>query len=111
MLEGLKQTLQAGVEAVFMLCLQTSEGKIINQPDLKDQVEILIEPAEDFTNVIVDEKEDGYLQVNFIPKVPGAYSIEIKINGDKLPTCPFTVRVGIKIIAKRCDLWFLWNRC
>ena len=93
MLEGLEQTFQAGVEAEFMLCLQTSEGKIINQPDLKDQVEVLIDPAEYVTNVIVDEKEDGNLQLKFTPKVPGAYSIEVKINGDKLPTCPFTVQV------------------
>ncbi|XP_022801934.1 protein lin-41-like [Stylophora pistillata] len=29
----------------------------------------------------------------FTSKVPGAYSIEVKINGDKLPTCPMTVQV------------------
>ena len=92
-LEGLKQTLQAGVAAEFTLCLRTSEGKMINQPDRKDQVEVLIEPAKDVTNVIVSEKEDGNLQMKFIPIVPGAYSIEVKINGDKLPTCPFTVQV------------------
>ena len=92
-LEGLKGTLQAGVEAEFTLCLKTSEGEIINQADLKDQVEFLIEPAKDVTNVIVSEKEDGNLQLKFTPKVPGAYSIEVKINGDKLPTCPFTVQV------------------
>ena len=59
-LEGLEKTLQAGVEAELMLYLQTSEGEFINQPDLKDQVEVLIERAEDVSNVIVDEKEDPY---------------------------------------------------
>ena len=93
MLKGLEQTLQAGVKAEFMLCLKTFQGEIIQQPDLKDQVKVLIEPAEDVTNVIVDEKEDGNLQLKFTPKVPGAHSIEVKINGDKLPTCPFTVQV------------------
>ena len=92
-LEGLKQTLQAGVEAELMLCPKTSEGKMSNQADLKHHVEILIEPAEDVTNVIVTEKEDGNVQLKFTPNVPGAYSIEVKINGDKLPTCPFTVQV------------------
>ena len=82
-LEGLKQTLQAGVEAVFTLCLKTSDGKMSNQPDLKDlQVEVFVEPAKDVTNVIVSEKGDGDLQLKFTPKVPGAYSIEVKINGD-----------------------------
>ena len=85
-LEGLDQTLQAGVEAEFTLCPQTSEGEMSIQADLKDHVEFLIEPANDVTNVIVSEKEDGNLQLKFTPKVPGAYSIEVKINGDKLPT-------------------------
>jgi len=92
-LEGLKQTLQAGVEAEFTLCLKTSEGKMSNQADLKDQVEVLIEPAQDVTNVIVREMGDGNLQLKFTPKVRGAYSIEVKINGEKLPTSPFTVQV------------------
>ena len=93
-LEGLKQTLQAGVEAVFTLCLKTSDTEIIpHQPDLKDQVEVLIEPAKDVSKLTVSEKEDGNLQLKFTPKVPGAYSIEVKINGDNLPTCPFTLQV------------------
>ena len=92
-LEGLKPTLQVGVEAEFTLYPKTSEGKMsyLIQADLKDQVELLIEPAKDVTNVIVSEKEDGNLQLKFTAKVPGAHSIEVKINGDKLPTCPITV--------------------
>ena len=92
-LEGLDQTLQAGVEAEFTLFPKTSEGKTSNQADLKDQVEVLIEPAKDVINVIVSEREDGNLQVKFTPIVPGAYTIEVKINGDKLPTCPITTQV------------------
>ena len=92
-LEGLEQTLQAGVEAEFTLYPKTSEGKTSNQADLKDQVEVLIKPAKDVINLIVSEKEDDNLQVKFTPIVPGAYSIEVKINGDKLPTCPFTTKV------------------
>ena len=92
-LEGLEHSFQAGVEAEFTLCPKTSDGKMSKQADLKDQVEFLIEPAKDVTNVIVTEKEDGNLQLKFTPKAPGAYSIEVKINGDKLPTCPFTMQV------------------
>ena len=60
-LEGLEQTLQAGVEAEFTLTPKTSEVKTSNQADLKDQVEVLIEPAKDVTNVIVSENEVGNL--------------------------------------------------
>ena len=44
-IEGLDQTFQAGVEAELTLCSKTSEGEISYQPDLKDQVELLIKPA------------------------------------------------------------------
>ena len=91
--EGLDQTFQAGVEAEFTLCPNTTEGEINNQADLNDQVEFLIKSIKDVTNVTVHEKGDGNLTVKFTPKVPGAYSVEVKINGEKLPTCPFTLAV------------------
>ena len=92
-LEGLDQTLQAGVEAELILCPRTPEGEISHQTDLKNQIEVLIEPTKDVTDVNVSEKENGEFKVNFTPKVPGTYSIELKINGDKLRTCPFTMQV------------------
>jgi len=107
-LEGLKQTLQAGVEAEFTLCTKTSNGEMINQAYLKDQVEVLIEPAKDVTNVIVSEKEDGNLQLKYTPKVPGAYSIKVKICGKKFPTCPFYVQVKERelVVVGDVDLKF-----
>jgi len=106
--EGLDQTLPAGVEAEFTLYPETSEGKTSNQTDLKDQVEVLIEPAKDVTNVIVSEREDGSLQVKFTPIVPGAYSIEVKINGNKLPACPFNIQVKERelVVVSKLDLKF-----
>ena len=92
-LEGLDQTLQAGVEAKLILCPRTPEGEISHQPDLKNHIEVLIKPTKYVTDVNVSEKENGKFKVNFTPKVPGAYSIEVKINGNKLPTCPFTMQV------------------
>ena len=92
-LEGLNQTFQAGVEAEFTLCPKTSGGEMSNQAGLRGRVELLIKPVKDVTDVIVEEKEDGNLRLKFTPKVPGAYIIEVKINGDKLPTCPMTVQV------------------
>ena len=108
-LERLTQTLQAGVEAEYTLCPKTSEGKTSNQDDLKDEVEVVIEPSEDITNVIVSEKADGNLQLKFNPKVPGAYSIEVKINGGKLPTCPLTAQVKERelVVVGELDLKFL----
>ena len=108
MLKGLKETLQAGVEAEFTLCLKTFEGETSNHTDLKDQVEVLIEPANDVTNVIVSKKGNGDLQVKFIPIVPGEYSIEVKINGNKLSICPFIVQVKERglVVVGELDLKF-----
>ena len=92
-LEGLDQILQAGVVAELILCPRTPEGEISRLPDLKNQIEVLIEPTKDVTNVIVSGKENGKFKVKFIPKLPGAYNIEVKINDDKLPNCPFTTQV------------------
>ena len=92
-LEGLDQTFQAGVEAKFTLCSRTSGGEMGVNVDLKDQVELLIKPARDVINMTVGEENDGNVSLKFTPKVPGAYSIVVKINGDKLPTCPMTVQV------------------
>ena len=57
---------------------------------------------------MVSEKEDGNLQLKFTPKVPGAYSIEVKINGDKRPTCPFTMQVKERelVVVGELDLKF-----
>ena len=75
------------------LCPRTSSGEMSDHAHLKDQLELLITPAKDVTNVTLDEKHDGNVRLKFIPKLPGAYSTEVKINGDKLPTCPITVQV------------------
>ena len=91
--EGLDQTFQAGVEAEFTLCPKTAQGEICNQADLNDQVELLIKPTKDVTNASVEEKGEGNLRLKFTPEVPGAYSVEVKINGENLPTSPFTIPV------------------
>ena len=106
--EGLDQTFQAGVEAEFTLCPHTTEGEINNQADLNDQVELLIKSIKDVTNVTVHEKGDGNLTVKFTPKVPGAYSVEVKINGEKLSTSPFPLAVKERqlVVVGELDLKF-----
>ena len=106
--EGLDQTFQAGEEAEFTLCLKTAEGEICNQADLKEQVELLIKPTKDVTNESVEEKGDGNLKLKFTPVVPGPYSVEVKINGEKLSTSPFTLAVKQRqlVVVGELDLKF-----
>ena len=105
-LEGLDQTFQAGLEAKFILSPNTPDGEISNQPDLILQIEVLIQPDKDVIQVSVCNTESGRFEVKFIPKVPGAYSIEVKINGDTLANSPFTVAVKERelIVVGELDL-------
>ena len=92
-LEGLDQTFHAGLEAKFILSPKTPHGEISNQPDLNEQIKVLIQPDKDIIQITQKNTENGRFEVNFIPKVPGAYSFEVKINGDTLVNSPFTVAV------------------
>ena len=107
-IEGLDQTFQAGVEVELTLCPKTYEGEISYQPDLKDQVELLIKPAKYTSNVTVQEKGDGNLRLKFTPRVPGAYSVEVKINGEKLSISPFFLPVKERqlVVVGELDLKF-----
>ena len=91
--EGLTENFQAGLEAEFIVCPETSEGELMSEARRKFYVEVLVEPAEQEESLTICEKEDGNFQVKFIPKVPGTYNITVKVNGDKLANSPFTVQV------------------
>ena len=67
-LQGIHQTLRAGVEVDYLLCPKTTSGEMCD------------------------------LELKFTPILPGDYSLEVKINGEKLSVCPVTVQV------KECEL-------
>ena len=108
--EGLYQNFQAGVDAEFTLYPKTAQGEIVSQADLEDQVELLIKPTKDVTNVTVQEKGDGNLGLKFTPKVPGSYSVEVKINGEELPSCPFTLQVKERQLSVVGELDLKFNQ-
>ncbi|XP_078376430.1 E3 ubiquitin-protein ligase TRIM45-like [Oculina patagonica] len=89
--ERLTKTFQAGKAAEILVCPKTSEGEIKNNEE--DHVEVLVEPADQVASLTTCKKEDGNFQVKFVPKVPGSYKIEVKINGEKLAKSPFTIQV------------------
>jgi len=52
-----------------------------------------VEPVDQVASLIISEESDGNFLVKFVPKVPGAYNITAKINGEDLAKSPFTVQV------------------
>ena len=71
---------------------------------------LLIKPTKDVTNVTVQEKGDGNLRLKFTPKVPGSYSVEVKISGEKLPTCPFPLPVKERQLSVVGELDLKFNQ-
>lgn len=94
--EGLKKTFQAGKEALIYICPKTDEGKLSNQH--ADQVEVVIEPADQVASLMINKQSAGNFEVKFIPKVPGVYNITAKINAEKLPKSPFTIQVKERLL-------------
>ena len=88
--EGLTQTFQAGLEAELTLRLHTPPGEVWHT-NLRDRVEVFVEPAEEVASLVIREKEDGNFQVKFAPKIPGMYTINAKLNAVTLAGSPFTV--------------------
>ena len=100
--EGLKRTFQAGVEVEFSICPKTHEGQISNKQH-EDQVEVLVDPADQLASLIVKEEPGGDFRVKFVPKLPGFYYISAKLNGENLAQSPFTIEVKerrIKLVGE-----------
>ena len=95
-IEGMKQTFQAGLEAEISISLKTREGQISNLQH-KDHVEVQVEPSDQLSSLISNEKAGGNYQVKFVPKLPGVYHISAMINGDSLAESPFIIEVKLMV--------------
>ena len=91
--ESLSQNIQAGKVAELSICPKTSEGEISNT-DEQDQVEVLVEPADQVATLTICKQQDGKFQVKFVANVPQTYNVTAKINGESLANSPFTIRVN-----------------
>jgi len=96
--EGLTQDFQAGVQAECFVHPRIHEKDQGGGVKCKFHVEVLMEPANKITSLIVCDQEDGNFQVKFVPKVPGSFNITVKINGEELATSPFNVQVKKRLI-------------
>ena len=90
--EGLSQNFQAGKVSELSICPKTSEGEISNNG--QDQVEVLVEPADQVTILTICKQEDEKFQVKFVAKVAQSYNVTAKVNGESLANSPFSIRVN-----------------
>ena len=104
--QKITENLQAGVEAIFLVCPKISKGELSSETEVDFHVEALVKPAEQEGSLTISGKEDRNFQVKFIPNVPGMYNIRVKINGDQLAKSPLTVQVAKRQldIADELDL-------
>ena len=95
--EGINQHFQAGVEGEFVIRPRIHEEEVAGV-EYNCHAEILMEPTEKVSSLIVCDQEDGLIPVKFVPKVPGCFKISVKINGEELATSPLTVQVKERLI-------------
>ena len=96
--EGINQHFQAGVEGEFVIHPRIHEEEEVAGVEYNCHAEILMEPTEKVSSLIVCDQEDGHIPVKFVPKVPGCFKITVKINGEELATSPLTVQVKERLI-------------
>ena len=96
--EGITQDFQAGVEGELVIRPRIHEEEEVAGVKCKFNVEVLMEPTEKVSSLIVCDQEDGHIPVKFTPKVPGRLKIFVKINGEELATSPLTVQVKERLI-------------
>ena len=88
---GLSRNFQAGVESEFEVHPQILGEEVY-------EVKVLEEPAEKRGSLTTCENQDGVYTVKFTPKVPGIFSIIIKVNGKEFAGSPYTVQVKQRLI-------------
>ena len=89
--QGLTQDFQAGVESEFEV-----HPQILGEEVYK--VEVFLKPADRIGSLKTCETQDGDNTVKFTPKVPGTFSITIKVNGKELAGSPYIVQVKERLI-------------
>ena len=96
--EGITQDFQAGLEGELVIHPRIHEEEEVAGVECKFNVDVLMEPVEKVSSLIVCDQEDGHIPVKFTPKVPGRFKIFVKINGEELATSPFTGQVKERLI-------------
>ena len=59
----------------------------------QDQVEVLMEPADQVTILTICKQQDGKFQVKFVTNVPQMYNVKAKIKGESLANTSYSIRV------------------
>ena len=98
--EGTTQDFQAGVEGELVIRprIHEEEEKEVDGLECKFNFEVLMEPAEKVSSLIICDQHDGNTHVKFVPKVPSCLKISVKINGEELATSPLMVQVKERLI-------------
>ena len=102
-IEGLEQAFQAGVEANISISPITDDGQFSNKRH-EDRVEVMVEPADHVSGLTINEDSGGRFHVKFVPKLPGAFQITAKINGESLAKSPFNIVVRERRIELKGEL-------
>lgn len=96
--EGLNQDFQAGVEGTFIVCpnLMRAAGKGQKKFGIPKipSVEVHVQPSEQVESLFTSKETNGTFRVEFTPKAPGTYNIQVIVNGKNIHGSPFAIQVN-----------------
>ena len=67
-----------------------------------DKVELNIDPANDVFDIQVTDHRNGSYELSFVPRVPGRYQVEIKVNGHDIAGSPVQMNVIQRNLTRLC---------
>ena len=82
---------QASKEVKLVVTTKNSNGEMCYNPET--QLEVVVEPRGDVTELNTIDKGDGEYHVTFRPYVPGKYSVEVKFGNKNIQNSPQTLDV------------------
>ena len=87
---------------VFGLSVVTksSDGEKLYLPT--DKVELIVEPAKDVSDIQVTDHKNANYELSFVPRVPGRYQMQVKLNNHDLVGSPVEMNVTEKKITRLC---------
>ena len=93
--------IQAGTKVSGLsVTTKASSGKRQYIPSNK--VELIIDPANDVSDIQVMNHRNASYELSFVPRVPGRYQVDVKLNGENIAGSPVEMNVIERKLARLC---------
>ena len=86
---------------------KSSDGEKLYLPT--DKVELIVEPAKDVSDIQVTDHMNASYELSFVPRVPGRYHVQVKLNNHDIVGSPVEMNVTERKITRLCTYTLQWG--